>query len=172
MLLDHYGSSVRPTIKYGKVPIYFYQLSWLFLASPVSSSLIFSSAAMTSSALGPSAVAILEHLEAEHRTLGRVLVTQNNQHRRTSYWKAFRRAHKITGRIIVAARSPQLPQSSHCLSDLSPAAQKLVHLGREVARRVTGAGFASLHAILLAGVATYVSDTLRLRDAMCSGVVE
>ena len=95
-----------------------------------------------------------------------MLVKQHNQHRRTGYWKAFRRAHKIVGRIVTAARSPHTAASAAVLAGLTQAADQLVHLSRGVARPVTGAGFATLHAVLLAGIATYVSDVHRLRDAV------
>ena len=109
--------------------------------------------------LSPEATAILGHLEAEHILLGRVLVKQRNQHRRTAYWKAFSRAHKITGSVISSVRTSPLQPSA-----LQDASRRVLQLSHGVARHVTGAGFATLHAVLLAGIATYVSDISQLRD--------
>jgi hypothetical protein len=110
----------------------------------------------------------LFHLKQEHNLLNSVVVRNLSQHRRTRYFNAFRRAHKIVSRIIIELSLHGKQRNQDFLtSSLEDAAKKLLLLSRELGRRVTGGGFATLHAVLLGGIATYLTDTLLLRDTVC-----
>jgi hypothetical protein len=110
----------------------------------------------------------LAHLRQEHHLLSQIVVRNYSQHRRTKYFAAFKRAHKITLRILQRfsdSRSRTEQEADTAVVFLEGSAKKLLLLSREVGRSVTGGGFATLHAVLLGGIATYLSDTLSLRDA-------
>ena len=109
----------------------------------------------------------LSHLRHEHNLLKQVVVRNLSQHRRTRYFSAFQRAHKLISRVIIESLLHGKDRNRlKLILSLEDAAKKLLLLSREVGRRVTGGGFATLHAVLLGGVATYLTDTLLLRDAV------
>ena len=115
----------------------------------------------------------------------RVLLKNENQHRRTAYWQAFRRCHAAVLRVLAVATTVDAATfvltDDGCAQHLSPerlaavsvlermcsqAAICIIVNARRIGAQQGGIAFAGLVAILISATARYAELILALRDEL------